>query len=70
MSINEGRVERAERRLREAESNVTRQEEKMMMAEVRGNPTGVQTGRHVLRSFKDAVVALRMRLRDTRRRHG
>lgn len=57
MSINEDRVERAERRLREAESNVTRQEEKLATDETRGNPAAVRNGRHVLQSFKDAVVA-------------
>lgn len=70
MPIIESRVERAERRLREAEANVARQRTKLERAQARGDVAGTRSGRHVLQSFVDAAVTLRLRLREVRRRHG
>ena len=68
MPIHETRVERAERRVREAEANVDRQKAKLAKLEAKGDRSGLRGGRVVMQSFKDAVVAMKLRLRGARRR--
>ena len=67
MLLKETRVARAERRVREAEANVDRQKLKLAQIEA-GDRGGLRGGRELLQSFKDAVVALKLRLRETKRR--
>lgn len=69
MRLRETRIERAERRVREAEANVERQRMKLATIEARGDRHAFRTGREVLQSFKDAVHAMRLRLREAKRRN-
>ncbi|KAB0677005.1 hypothetical protein [Aureimonas leprariae] len=69
MRLQENRIERAERRVREAEANVERQKLKLARALERGDHQGHRSARIVMQSFKDAVQALKLRLREVRRRH-
>lgn len=69
MHLRENRIERAERRVREAEANVERQKAKLAAIEARGDRHGFRTAREVLQSFKDAVQAMKLRLREARHRN-
>lgn len=68
MTLHENRIERAERRLREAEANVARQQAKLAKLQVEGDKPASRSGRQVLQSFKDVVVAMKLRLREARRK--
>ncbi len=70
MHLRETRIERAERRVREAEANVERQKARLLAMEARGDrQASFRSGREVLQSFKDALHAMKLRLRETRRQH-
>ncbi|KAB0679977.1 hypothetical protein [Aureimonas leprariae] len=67
MRLHESRIERAERRVREAEANVDRQKQRLAAIEARGDRQAFRSGREVLQSFKDALHAMKLRLKEARR---
>lgn len=67
MRLHESRIERAERRVREAEANVERQKQRLATIETRGDRQAFRSGREVLQSFKDALHAMKLRLKEARR---
>ncbi|GGE11568.1 hypothetical protein GCM10011390_33370 [Aureimonas endophytica] len=65
---SETKIEKAERRLQEAEANVERHEERLAELEKGGNPAATEAGHSILRGFRDMARVMKLRLSELRHR--